>query len=245
MRQDTASSDRDLGWMLLATACLSRSDGMRHTRLADLCPPAPVNGVGERLGLADGYQPHGLDSKACCAALLGVMGSWDQFSDQGIQQVCSPYVMPAACQSLAAGGCHMLPVLAGLTCAPRICSRLAWPAETAACCLCRPQSVRRPACSDDRWHDQRAGPSDVPGSHQEQGSTPLWLVSHRQTPVQAISAPKREMYRTNAATCVLPACTTSELGQRVTSCIVWPCIVWPWHQRTYTGTGSIKSCLRK
>ena len=60
--------------MLLAKACRSRADGMRHTRLADLCPPVPVNGVGERLGVTDSYHPQDPDSKAGCAALLGVMG---------------------------------------------------------------------------------------------------------------------------------------------------------------------------
>ena len=37
------------------------------------------------------------------------------------------------------------------------------------------------------------------GSNQEQESTPLWLVGHRQTSVQTISAPKREMCQ--AKTC--------------------------------------------
>ena len=74
-RQNSASCDRDLSWMLVAAACLSRAVGMRHTRLADLCHPAPVNGVGERLGLPDSCRAQGLDSMADCAALLGVMGS--------------------------------------------------------------------------------------------------------------------------------------------------------------------------
>ncbi len=108
-RQNTASGDRDLSWMLLGMACLSRSDDMRHTLLPHLCPPTPVNDIGECHGVTDSCQPQCLNSKTDCAALLNVMASWFALADEGIQQVCSPESMPAACQSLASGGHHMRP----------------------------------------------------------------------------------------------------------------------------------------
>ena len=53
LQQNTAPGDRDLSWMLLATACLGRSDDMRHTFLPDLCPPKPVKNIGEGLDMTD------------------------------------------------------------------------------------------------------------------------------------------------------------------------------------------------
>ena len=72
-RQNTASGDGDLSWMLLGMACLSRSDDMRHTLLPHLCPPTPVINIGECLGVTDSCQPQCLNSKTDCAALLNVM----------------------------------------------------------------------------------------------------------------------------------------------------------------------------
>ena len=140
-RQNSASSDRDLSWMLLATACRSKSDGMRHTRLADLCPPVPVNGVGEQLGMTDSCQPQPRQQGWLCSPAWGDGGHGVIVVMRASSRSAVLMLMPAACQSLATSGHHMLLVPAGWFSAAKSCSPLSWPVDRAAHCPCRPKSV--------------------------------------------------------------------------------------------------------